>query len=72
MVECRLPRTRSGKTLRRVLRQLLEQAASGDFDGEVQVPATIEDADVVEAARAAIKDYFASGGPARSKGKAKL
>lgn len=53
-----IPKTRSGKTLRRVLRDLLEHAVQGDFDGDVSVPATIEDADVVEVARAKIKEYF--------------
>ncbi|KAI9848454.1 MAG: hypothetical protein M1837_000249 [Sclerophora amabilis] len=53
-----IPRTRSGKTLRRVLKELVENAVHGEFDGAVQVPATIEDASVVEAARSKIREYF--------------
>lgn len=55
-----IPKTRSGKTLRRVLRQLVEQAAEGDFDKEVNVPATVEDATVVDNAREVVRRYFAS------------
>lgn len=39
-----IPKTRSGKTLRRVLRELVENAVHEEFDKEVQVPATVEDA----------------------------
>ena len=53
-----IPKTRSGKTLRRVLRELLENAVHGEFDKQVQVPATVEDADVVEVSRGKIRDYF--------------
>lgn len=53
-----IPKTRSGKTLRRVLRELIENAVHGDFDNEVQVPATIEDIDVVNVARSKVKEYF--------------
>ncbi|KAH0495141.1 hypothetical protein TgHK011_008708 [Trichoderma gracile] len=53
-----IPKTRSGKTLRRVLRELLENAAKGEFDKEVAVPSTVEDAAVVEVARAKVKEYF--------------
>ena len=53
-----IPKTRSGKTLRRVLRELVENAVHGEFDKEVQVPATVEDAGVVEVARAKVKQYF--------------
>ncbi|TKA70478.1 hypothetical protein B0A49_04827 [Cryomyces minteri] len=53
-----IPKTRSGKTLRRVLRELVENAVHGDFDKEVSVPATVEDASVVETARAKISEYF--------------
>ena len=56
-----IPKTRSGKTLRRVLRQLLENAFKGDYDGEVNVPATVEDASVVEKAREVIRQYFEEG-----------
>lgn len=57
-----IPKTRSGKTLRRVLRELVENAVNGDFEKEVQVPATIEDAEVVNVARGKIKAYFEGKG----------
>lgn len=57
-----IPKTRSGKTLRRVLRELLENAVHGEFEKEVQVPTTIEDADVVKVARKQIKEYFKTKG----------
>lgn len=57
-----IPKTRSGKTLRRVLKELVENAVHGEFDKEVQYPATIEDAAVIEVARAKIKEYFEARG----------
>ncbi|MCJ1272008.1 hypothetical protein MMC22_011914 [Lobaria immixta] len=57
-----IPKTRSGKTLRRVLRELIENAVHGDFDKEVQIPATVEDASVVEVARSKIREYFKERG----------
>lgn len=57
-----IPKTRSGKTLRRVLRELIENAVHGEFDKEVQVPATVEDASMVEVARTKIKEYFKEKG----------
>ena len=57
-----IPKTRSGKTLRRVLRELVENAVHGEIEKEVQVPATVEDASVVEVARAKIKEYFEEKG----------
>jgi propionyl-CoA synthetase len=53
-----IPRTRSGKTLRRVLRDLVENAVRGEFEKEVQIPATVEDRDVVDIARMKIRLYF--------------
>ena len=53
-----IPKTRSGKTLRRVLRELVENAVHGEFEKEVQVPATVEDASVVEVARVKVEEYF--------------
>lgn len=53
-----IPKTRSGKTLRRVLRELLDNAVHGEFEKEVQVPATVEDKSVVDVARRKIKEYF--------------
>jgi propionyl-CoA synthetase len=70
-----IPKTRSGKTLRRVLRELVENAVHGDFDKEVQVPATVEDASVVEVARAKIEEYFKEKGAdihKATEGRAKL
>jgi propionyl-CoA synthetase len=53
-----IPKTRSGKTLRRVLRELVENAVHGEFEKDVQIPMTIEDADVINVARGKIKEYF--------------
>jgi propionyl-CoA synthetase len=53
-----IPKTRSGKTLRRVLRELLENAVNGDFDKEVQIPTTIEDQEPVNVAREKVREYF--------------
>ena len=55
-----IPKTRSGKTLRRVLRQLLENGTEGDYEKPVQVPATVEDLSVVEVARDKVKEYLTS------------
>jgi propionyl-CoA synthetase len=57
-----IPKTRSGKTLRRVLRELVENATKGEYDKEVSVPSTVEDASVVDVARAKIKEYFEERG----------
>ncbi|KAL7923690.1 hypothetical protein ACQKWADRAFT_311940 [Trichoderma austrokoningii] len=57
-----IPKTRSGKTLRRVLRELVENAAKGEYDKEVAVPSTVEDASVVDVARAKVKEYFEAVG----------
>ncbi|KKY32427.1 putative amp-binding enzyme [Diaporthe ampelina] len=59
-----IPKTRSGKTLRRVLRELLENAVHGDFDKNVGVPSTVEDAGVVDTAKGAIRHYFEKKGEA--------
>lgn len=53
-----IPKTRSGKTLRRVLRELVENAVHGEFDKEVTWPATIEDASVIDVARSKVAEYF--------------
>lgn len=57
-----IPKTRSGKTLRRVLRELVENAVHGEFEKEVQVSATVEDAAVVQVARGKVKAYFEEKG----------
>jgi propionyl-CoA synthetase len=62
-----IPKTRSGKTLRRVLRDLVENFVEGHYDKEVQVPSTIEDADVVEVARQKVRDYFEVNGKDKHK-----
>ena len=53
-----IPKTRSGKTLRRVLRELVENASEGKFEAEVNVPPTVEDAGVVKTAKEKIREYF--------------
>ncbi|KAL2264697.1 hypothetical protein VTJ83DRAFT_7207 [Remersonia thermophila] len=53
-----IPKTRSGKTLRRVLRELVENAVHGEVDKEVNVPSTVEDAGAVRAAREKVREYF--------------
>ena len=57
-----IPKTRSGKTLRRVLRELVENAVHGEFDKDVQVPATVEDGSVVDVARTKVREYFKEKG----------
>lgn len=59
-----IPKTRSGKTLRRVLRELVENAVHEEYDKDVQYPATIEDAAVVEVARQKVAEYFRQRGGA--------
>jgi propionyl-CoA synthetase len=53
-----IPKTRSGKTLRRVLRDLIENATHNEFDKEVNVPSTIEDQEAVNVAREKVREYF--------------
>lgn len=62
-----IPKTRSGKTLRRVLRELLEMGSRGDFTGPVNVPPTVEDIQAVDRARQAIRQYFTTSGGGGSK-----
>ncbi|OAA55393.1 acetate-CoA ligase [Cordyceps fumosorosea ARSEF 2679] len=57
-----IPKTRSGKTLRRVLRELAENATRGALERPVAVPSTVEDAAAVEVAREKIREYFAAEG----------
>lgn len=40
----------------------MENAVHGEFDKEVQVPAMVEDASVVEVAREKIAEYFKEKG----------
>ena len=53
-----IPKTRSGKTLRRVLRELVEHAVRGEYQAPVNVPPTVEDAEVVDEARRRVREYF--------------
>lgn len=57
-----IPKTRSGKTLRRVLRELVENAVYGEFAKVVVVPSTVEDEAAVDVARFKIKEYFEKSG----------
>lgn len=57
-----IPKTRSGKTLRRVLRELAENAVHGEFDRAVAVPSTVEDAAAVDVARGKVREYFETMG----------
>ncbi|GLI81661.1 hypothetical protein PoHVEF18_010047 [Penicillium ochrochloron] len=63
-----IPKTRSGKTLRRVLRALVENGVEGRFEEEVSVPPTVEDIGVVDVARGRVREYFLEK---KGKGKAK-
>ncbi|KAH8770757.1 AMP-binding enzyme [Diaporthe sp. PMI_573] len=53
-----IPKTRSGKTLRRVLKELIENAVHGEFGKDIVWPATIEDVSTVETAKGKIEEYF--------------
>lgn len=53
-----IPKTRSGKTLRRVLRALVENGVEGRFEESVSVPPTVEDLGVVDVARGRVREYF--------------
>lgn len=61
-----IPKTRSGKTMRRVLRELVENAVHGEVDKAVDVPSTVEDMGVVDAAREAVRAYFRGAGERHS------
>ncbi|KAG6026234.1 hypothetical protein E4U40_002221 [Claviceps sp. LM458 group G5] len=57
-----IPKTRSGKSLRRVLRDLVENAVYGRFDAQIAVPSTIEDVSAVDVARERVREYFEKSG----------
>jgi len=57
-----IPKTRSGKTLRRVLRELIEHGVEGNFDKEVNIPPTVEDKAVIEVARERVRQFFTEKG----------
>lgn len=67
-----IPKTRSGKTLRRCLRELVENGVQGEYDEKVGLPATVEDATVVEVARGVVKEYFEENKGKGKEMKAKL
>ena len=63
-----IPKTRSGKTLRRVLRELVEMGVRGEIEGRVgSVPPTVEDGEVVEVARGRVREYFTLGDSVKAK-----
>ncbi|PWN30727.1 acetyl-CoA synthetase-like protein [Jaminaea rosea] len=76
----KLPKTRSGKTLRRSIRAIVENAARkgtpGEADGDspIPVPPTIEDAEVIPVVQREIEAFFARkrGDDAQDGVKAKL
>ncbi|KAJ3561729.1 hypothetical protein NPX13_g8831 [Xylaria arbuscula] len=53
-----IPKTRSGKTMRRVLRDLVENAMRGGINDRLEVPATIEDYTTVTNARSKLGEYL--------------
>lgn len=57
-----IPKTRSGKTLRRVLKELIENAVHEEFEKDIVWPATIEEVSTVETARGKIAEYFKTKG----------
>ncbi|KAI0206146.1 AMP-binding enzyme [Astrocystis sublimbata] len=59
-----IPKTRSGKSLRRVLRELVENAVHEEYDKDVPYPATIEDPSAVGVARGKVAEYFKQKGSA--------
>lgn len=62
-----IPKTRSGKTLRRVLKELVEHGTQGKYDAAVSVPPTVEDMEVVEVARGRVREYFETGKSEKAK-----
>lgn len=64
----RLPKTRSGKTLRRSVRDVVEAASQGKYDFEPLAPPTIEDAGALKESTLAIQAHFkAKDGKPKSK-----
>jgi propionyl-CoA synthetase len=62
----RIPKTRSGKTLRRVLREIVEKGLDGDWSSNLAIPATVEDPSHVDMARDKVKLWM------KERAKAKL
>lgn len=78
VIAAKLPKTRSGKTLRRSIRAMVENAArhgtpaAADGDVPVPVPPTIEDPEVIKVIQNEIESYFAKRREGGGQGKAKL
>ncbi|KAL8276541.1 hypothetical protein RQP46_011031 [Phenoliferia psychrophenolica] len=68
----RLPKTRSGKTLRRTVKDLVENASMGKYEAPAAYPPTIEDVTAVDDARKHINEYFQKEGKHAERIKAKL
>ena len=64
-----IPKTRSGKTLRRCLKEVLENGLEGQFEKDVTIPPTVEDPAVVDKAKEAVKKYFTEGEGSKMKAK---
>ncbi|KDE03155.1 hypothetical protein MVLG_06350 [Microbotryum lychnidis-dioicae p1A1 Lamole] len=58
VISPRLPKTRSGKTLRRTVKELVEAGAEAQWDKKVGFPPTIEDEAVVEELRGVVNGFF--------------
>lgn len=56
----KVPRTRSGKTMRRLMREMVENAYHG-LNKKIEAPATVEDVGSVEIVRESVEAYFAKG-----------
>ena len=64
-----IPKTRSGKTLRRCLKEVLEHGLEGEFEKDVNIPPTVEDPGAVDKAKEAVKEYFTKGDGKKIKAK---
>lgn len=67
IVSVPLPKTRSGKTLRRVVRAYVENAAVGQPNKAVDVPATIEDASVLENLKREVQKFMETWAKSKAK-----
>lgn len=59
----KIPKTRSGKTLRRVLREIVEKGMDDDWGSQLAVPATVEDRGHVDWARVKVKEWMGQKQP---------
>jgi propionyl-CoA synthetase len=62
----------SRKTLRRTVKDLVENASLGKYDAPAAFPPTIEDVTAVDDARLHINEYFIKEGKTEMRMKAKL